>query len=76
MPGGRINTPILVNQLFPAGGVLSCSFRVLFAFVRVISWIVRLVQLTNDPRNHAKNNERQQHEKDQSLVNREFCKTL
>ena len=75
MPGGRINTPILVDQLFPAGGVLSCFFRVLLAFVRVISWIVRLVQLTNDPRNHAKTT-KGINTKKTSLLQTEFFKTL
>ena len=50
-PVGSLTTWIsqLVSSLLKAE-----LFRVLFAFVRVISWIVSLVQLTNDPRNHAK----------------------
>jgi len=44
----------LANYWIVNSSLLALAFRVLFAFVREISWMVRLVLDTHDPRNHTK----------------------
>ena len=72
MPGGRTNTPPSSLTNFPGRWRPSCSFR-----VRSGDFVDRELSAAYERSTKAReNNERQQHEKDQSLANREFCMRL